>query len=296
MLAPVLWGSNPVVARLIEGAFPPLFLSWARWLIAGLLLVPLVWNERAEIVHAIHSRWKMLLLLALLSNVPQSGLIYKALETTTAINVGLLNSMVPVLVLLFGATFFDQKIKWRATLGIAVSFAGVATLLFQGSLDRLFQLRLNFGDLLVFAAVATFSVYTLLLPRRPQRLSLLAFLLTITVMGLIATLPAVAAELALTHAPRATTASVAGLFYLAVGPTLIGTICFSHGAERLGAVRAGIFVHLVPVSASIFAMLLVGEVIRPYHAAGFALVAGGALLALSDRLDHAVPGAVRPRA
>ena len=69
-----------------------------------------------------------------------------------------------------------------------------------------------------------------------------------------------------------------GLLYIGALATLISTALFSYGVERVGAVRAGILIHLMPVFSSVFATLFIGERLFAYHAAGFVLVAGGAIL------------------
>jgi drug/metabolite transporter (DMT)-like permease len=55
-------------------------------------------------------------------------------------------------------------------------------------------------------------------------------------------------------------------------------LLFGYGLIRVGPVQAGIFTHLVPVFAALFAALILGERLQPFHAAGFVLVAGGAVL------------------
>jgi len=55
-------------------------------------------------------------------------------------------------------------------------------------------------------------------------------------------------------------------------------LLFAHGIRRVGPVQAGLFTHLVPVFAALLATLLLGERLHAFHAAGFALVAGGAIL------------------
>src|SRR4051812_5695046 len=106
LAATALWGSNPGVARLIGAAIPPITLSWLRWFAVLCALIPFVWHERQAIGKALRRDWRVLVPLALLANVPQSALVYKGLETTTAVNVGLLNSTIPVLILLLGGLFF----------------------------------------------------------------------------------------------------------------------------------------------------------------------------------------------
>jgi len=289
--AAALWGSNPVVGRALVAHLPPITLSWSRWLLALCVLAPLVWRERHDIARALRRDWKILVPLALCANVPQSALIYAALETTSAINVGLLNSTIPVLILVLGALFFRRSVSGREVLGIALSFAGVAMILFRGSLDQVEVLALSRGDLLAFAGMLTWALYTLGLPRRPP-LTLLGFVAAMSVVGVTVCAPAVAVEILL-RPPQLDAATLAGLAYVALGPTLAGTLAFSYGAERLGGLRAGLFVHFMPVFAAALAIALLGERLQAYHLVGFMLVAGGALTALGvPRLLSSPPGAV----
>lgn len=282
LLAAALWGSNPVMARLIGDAVPPVTLSWCRWTLAACALAPLVWGERRQIAHALRNDWRRLLPLALLATVPQSALIYKGLETTTAVNVGLLNSTIPVLILLAGRLFFGRPMLPPEIAGIAVSIAGISVILFQGSLERALALSLNHGDLIAFGGMLTWALYSLLSKRSPQ-LSLLAFVACLALYGIVSTFPFVLAEVVFDRAPRVDSATAAALAYIALGPTLAGMLAYSTGLERVGALQAGVSVHFMPVFASLFAVLWLGEHLHYYHLAGFALVAGGALIAVDFR-------------
>jgi drug/metabolite transporter (DMT)-like permease len=282
LLAAAFWGSNPVMARLVGDAVPPVTLSWFRWTLAACAPTPMVWGERRQIRHALKDDWRRLLPLSWLATVPQSALIYKGLETTTAVNVGLLNSTIPVLILLLGGLFFARPTLPREIAGIAVSIAGVAVILFQGSLEQALRLSLNHGDLIAFGGMLTWALYSLML-KRPPELSLLAFVASLAVCGVVSTFPVMIAEVVFYRAPSFNPAAVATLAYIALGPTLAGMLAYSTGVERVGALQAGIFVHFMPVFASLFAVLLLGESLHHYHLAGFALVAGGALIAMDFR-------------
>jgi drug/metabolite transporter (DMT)-like permease len=289
LAAAALWGANPALGRMIGVAVPPVTLSWLRWLVVLCAVAPFVWPRRREVAAALRSHWRVLLILALLSNVPQSALIYKGLETTSAVNVGLLNSSIPVLILLIGALLFSRPVARREAAGIALSLVGVALLLFQGSLQRLLAVSLNRGDLFAFGGMLTWAFYTLLLPRRPG-LPLLAFVFCMSAIGVVLGAPAVLAEVTLDRAPRLESATLLGIALIAAGPTLGGTLAYSYGAERVGAVQAGVFIHFMPVFATLFATVLLDESVRAYHLAGFALVLAGALLAFdSSRLLSSRP-------
>ncbi len=67
--------------------------------------------------------------------------------------------------------------------------------------------------------------------------------------------------------------------YVAIFPSIIAYLCFNRGVELVGANRAGLFIHLMPVFGSLMAILFLGEAFRWYHAAGIPLIAAGIFLA-----------------
>lgn len=281
VLTMALWGSNPSLARLVLEALPPVALGWGRWFVVVVAVAPFVWPERRAIAEALSTRWRTLLLFALLATAPQSLVVYKGLERSSAVNLGLFNSTIPVLILVLGALFWGKRIRLREAAGIAVSMAGVAVILFQGSLARALDLAFNFGDLLIFAGMLMWSWYTLILAERPRALSSAALVFVIGALGVAVSTPLMLAEMVVHRAPRLETAALLTVVYIGLGPTLGAMLCYNYAVERVGAVRAGVLVHLMPVFASVFAVLLLGEPVHLYHAGGFALVVGGALLALS---------------
>ncbi len=281
VLTSALWGSNPSMSRLVLDAVPPVALAWSRWFVVLVCVLPLVWPERQVIAQALRTRWKTLLLFAMLAGAPQSVVIYQGLERSSAVNAGLFNSAIPVLILVLGAMFWGKRIRAREAGGIAVSLAGVLVILFQGSLAKALALAFNFGDVILFAGMAMWALYTLKLIDRPRALSPPALVAVIAAFGVLACAPLLAWESIAVHPPRLEGTTILALVYIGLGPTLGAMLCFNYAVERVGAVRAGVLVHLMPVFASVFAVLLLGERVHLFHAAGFALVAGGALLALA---------------
>lgn len=281
VLTMALWGSNPSVSRLVLEAVPPVALGWSRWFVVLVALAPFAWPERRAVAEALRTRWRTLLLFAVLASAPQSAVIYKGLELSSAVNLGLFNSAIPVLILVLGALFWGKRIRVHEALGIAVSMAGVLVILFQGSAAKALALAFNLGDLLIFGGMAMWALYTLKLSDRPARLSPPALVALIAAFGVAVSTPLLVAEAVLVHPPRLDATTLPALVYIGLGPTLGAMLCYNYAVARVGAVRAGVLVHLMPVFASVFAMLLLGEHVRLFHAAGFALVAGGALLALA---------------
>jgi len=281
VLTMALWGSNPSISRLVLEAVPPVALAWSRWFVVLVAVLPIVWPERRVIAEALRGRWKTLALLTVLAGAPQSVVVYKGLEWSSAINLGLFNSAIPVLILVLGALFWGRRIRVPEAGGIAVSLAGVLVILFQGSWAKALALAFNIGDLVLFAGMVQWALYTLKLIDRPRALSPPALVAILAAFGLIICTPLLVWEGIAVHPPRLDPATTLALVYIGLGPTLGAMLCFNFAVERVGAVRAGVLVHLMPVFASVFAVLLLGEQVHVFHAAGFALVAGGALLALA---------------
>ena len=272
-----LWGSNVVVSRALMDTIPPLLMAAARWAVVFVVLLPLVWPERRAIANSLRRDWKLLLALTLLGGAPQTALVYSGLAASTAIHLGLLNSTIPVFIILISWGWYARRPSRLEGAGLAISLIGVLLILVHGDLRSLLHLQFNHGDLLMLGAVVVWAIYTLRLKDRPQSLSLFAFVFALSLIGELLTLPFAALQWVRAGVHLGTREWL-GLLYIGAVVTLVSTVLFSYGVDRVGAVRAGILIHLMPVFSSAFAALFIGERLFLYHAAGFVLVAGGAIL------------------
>lgn len=273
-----LWGSIGVVSRALMETIPPVVMAAARWGVAFAVLLPLVWSERREIARAIGRDWKRLLFLTVVGGAPQSALVYTGLAASTAIHLGLLNSTIPVLIILISWGWRGRRPRRLEGTGLAISLVGVLLILAHGDLLALLQLQFNPGDLLMLGAMLVWAIYTLGLQDRPQSLSLFAFVFVMALMGITLTLPLAALQWHQAGGVHLGAGELLGLLYIGAFATLVSTALFGYGVERVGAVRAGILIHLMPVFSALFAALFIGERLYAYDVAGFVLVAGGATL------------------
>jgi drug/metabolite transporter (DMT)-like permease len=273
-----LSGSMGVVSRALMETIPPAVMATARWAVAFAVLLPLVWPERHEILRALRRDWRHLLFLTVVGGAPQSALVYTGLAQSTAINLGLLNSTIPVLIILISWGWRARRPRRLEAMGLAISLCGVLLILAHGDLRSLLLLQFNRGDLLMLCAMVVWAIYTMGLQNRPQSLSLFAFVFVMALMGELLTLPFAAHQWVQAGGVHLGAPELLGLIYIGALATLVSTALFSYGVERVGAVRAGILIHLMPVFSSVFATMFIGERLFAYHAAGFVLVAGGAIL------------------
>jgi drug/metabolite transporter (DMT)-like permease len=273
-----LWGSNAVVARGLLDSMSATQLAFARWLVVLVALAPFAWVEREDIRRALRTDARAYAILALLGFAPQTLVVYSALAHTTAVVIGLLNSAIPVLIVAVAAVWHSRRPHLLEGAGLAISSVGVLTIVAQGDLAALLALRFNGADLLAFVGMFIWALYTLRLARRPRGLSLPALVFVCGAIGELVIVPLAVAD-ALRHGVATLGGATAlGVVYIGLLPSLGAALLYGFGVTRLGAVRAGIFTHLVPVFSALFATTFLGERLYGFHAVGFVLVAGGAIV------------------
>ncbi len=284
-LPPLLWAGNAVVGRLMVGHVPPLALNALRWTLAALILAPLAWRVWRD-MRAIGASWVYLLALGTLGVGNFNALQYLALETSTPLNVTLINASMPLWMLLVGALFYSEKPAPRQLLGAALSLLGVATVVSRGAWSALAQVQFVIGDAYMLIAVIGWAVYSWLLVRPPASMRApqrpdwdwAAFLFVQALFGLIAAGGAGLVEAAVVAHPPIDWRNpwlLLGLLYVAVGPSIIAYRCWGLGVARAGPAIAAFFANLSPLFAALLSAWLLQQWPQPYHAAAFALIVAG---------------------
>ena len=273
-----LWGSTSAVAKLMLDSFAPVMLNWLRWVIVMLITAPFAWNERAALAQALRTRWRTFLLLILLGGSLQSSVVFFGLSLSSAIHLGLFNSAIPVIILTLGWLFFGETLRAKEVLGVTISAIGVIVIFFQGSFDILRRLAVLPGDPILLAGMLLWAIYSLSLNRRPANVSLITLMFVIAAASVPLAAPLVWFEAQSHPLPALTWPLVTGLFYLAAITNLGAMLLYGFAIKRIGPMQASLFIHIMPLFAVLFASLFVGEQLHWYHAAGFVLVASGAIL------------------
>ena len=148
---PLMWAGNAVVGRLVRDDIPPFTLNFLRWVLAFAILLPLAaWVLRRS--GGMWSHWRRFAVLGLFGVGLYNTLQYLALQTSTALNVTLVASSMPLWMLLLGTLFFDTRVSRQQLVGAGLSMSGVVVVLTRGDWTELLGLRLVVGDLFMLAA------------------------------------------------------------------------------------------------------------------------------------------------
>ncbi len=283
MLLPGLfWAGNSIVARSVAGEVPPVGLAFWRWTFAAVLVLPLAWPHLRRDVPLMLRNWPIMLVLTALGISVFNTFLYLGAQTTTAINLVMLQTLMPVLVVIGTFAIFHETVTLIQGAGIILSLGGALTLISHGDPAVLAHLDFKTGDLWMLAAVASYAAYTVLLRLRPA-VHGLSFAWASFAVGATLLVPFYIAETLLGRPMPVSTHSALAIGYVSVFASILAYLAFNRIVELVGANTAGLAVHLVPVFGTILAMLLLGESLHAYHAMGIALIGTGIVLATRRR-------------
>ncbi len=267
----LFWAGNSIVGRAVRFDIPPGTLAFGRWTLAFLLVLPFaavpIVRERAAILR----HWKWIVALGVLGVGAFNTFLYHGLRHTTAANALLLQAAIPAAVVLLDRLIFGMKAdRWHVA-GVVFSILGVMAIVFKGDPASALVLHFGTGDLLVLCSVAAWSIYTVLLRRRPP-IALVSFVALTFGVGALVNAPLAFAEWHAGETPVWSPVVIAAFAYVALLPSLAAYFIYNWAVARIGPARAGQAITLMPLFGALLSALLLGETLHAYHLAGMALI------------------------
>jgi drug/metabolite transporter (DMT)-like permease len=278
VLGNVFWASNIIVGRAILGDVPAIALSFWRWTGAFAVAFWFAWPHLKKDWPVLLAHWKIMLLLAATGIAFFNTVAYIGLAGTTALNVLLMQSSLPLVVTVWAFVLLKEWPSGWQLVAITISLAGVAFVAARGSLDALLALRFYRADVWVMASVIILGSYMVLLRLRPD-VHPLSFMQAAMGLGALMVAPLYLRELSLGMRITDHWQNFAGIAYMAVFPSFISYLFFNRGVQLIGATRAGQSTHLIPITGSIMAVMFLSETLHVYHFVGIVLIGAGIGLA-----------------
>lgn len=274
-LTALFWSGNMVIGRGVRADVPPMALAFWRWAIALLLVLPLALPHLKTQWPQLKQGWKPVLLLGVLGVGCYNTFAYIALQYTSATNAVLLNSFIPVATIAISWAFLGKHLRRIEGIGVLISLCGALTIVAHGDFNILLHLNLNLGDVWMLGAVLVWAIYTVGLAWRPAGVHPMLMLGAMTAVGLLALTPAYLWEIAGGRQINLHAASLASIAYVGVFPSFVGYIFYNRGVAEVGANKASLFIHLMPVFGTLLSALFLGEIPYWYHYLGIGLIFTG---------------------
>ncbi|AAY39474.1 DMT family transporter [Pseudomonas fragariae (ex Marin et al. 2024)] len=275
LITVLIWAINTAVTKASAGVIFPAEIGFYRWALAGLLFTPFmlgpVWANRAAIKPVLGK----IFILAVLGTALYQSLAYFAASLTTATNMGIIQSMVPMMALGLSIACLGTRLTSGALLGAVLSFTGVLVVVSAGNPAGLIEQGVNRGDAMVLVAAASYAVYSTLLKKWQLRLPPLQLLYVQILLAIMVLLP----PFMLSAKTGLNASNLPMVLYAAIPTSMLAPWLWMTSIMRLGPSRTTLFFNLMPIATALIAAATLGEQLALYHLFGGALTLCGVILA-----------------
>jgi drug/metabolite transporter (DMT)-like permease len=279
VLATLFWSGNFIVGKIaFVDNVPPFSLTFFRWLLVWIILIPFTYKELFKLKKIIFQNAFLLFFLGLTSVGLFNSFIYNALNFTQVINASLFNAVIPAAIILLCFIFKLDKTNKYQLLGLVITLLGILSIITKLDLNILLTLNFNKGDLLMIGAVITWGVYSAFLKKIKFEVSLLTLVHILCTFGLITLIPQFLYELLQGQTVTMNSNFIYSLLYLALFPSIGSYYCWAGAVSIIGANRSGIFLSLIPLFSTIMAIFFFNEKFQYYHFIGSVLTLFGLFL------------------
>ena len=274
LLAVIFWAGNTVVNKLTVGAIYPSEIGFYRWLFAALLLTPFLVRPALRSWPTAKHYLGKIFVLGFLGMAVYQSLAYFAAPKTTATNMGIILSLMPMMSLTLAILVLGQKLTLGALFGSVVSFAGVLWVISEGNLTNLLHHGMNMGDAMMLVATLSYAIYSTLLKKWQIPLSAMTMLYLQVLVAVIILFPL------FLWSPKVglNTTNLPLIVYACIFASIAAPLAWMTGIKHLGPSSTAGFFNLGPVITAVIAWFILSEQLSSYHFIGGGMTIFGVLL------------------
>ena len=272
LVSQALFGSNQIMGRLIEGAVPPIGLSFWRWIIATLVVLPFTIKYIRKFGPIIIQEWRIYLGISFCLIVLGNTTIYIALNYTTAINAAIVSSVQPAVTFALSWILYREFVTKGQIAGAGVAVVGILYIISRGDFAALITLRPNPGDIWMVVSVIGFSLYAVLLKKLPSSVPAILTLNVIQFLGIILLLPFYVWEFLYSQPMDLNNVTVISVLWAGIMVAVAAVGLWNYANLKLGANKASGTIHLRLIMITIMAIIFLGERLELFHFIAFGII------------------------
>jgi drug/metabolite transporter (DMT)-like permease len=287
ILTTIFWSGNFIVGKAASMfQIPPFSLNFYRWFFAGLILLPFTYKEIIGKKKYILDNLGLFIILGITSITIFNSIVYYSLQYTQVISGILMISTIPVWIIFISSILNIEKTNIFQILGVILSLTGVIFIITKADLNLTKKMDFNKGDLSMVIAMFSWAIYSALLKRKKYEISQISFLEVIIICGLIFLIPIYFIEMSKGHIIILGKPFYLTLAYVVFFPGLAAFFFWIKGISIIGANRAGVFLHLMPIFGAIMAMIIFDEQFMFYHFLGAIFIIAGITLSNKKTINN----------
>ncbi|WP_445490794.1 DMT family transporter [Niallia sp. 03133] len=252
VLANLFWGGHYVFGKFVVAEMDPLQITFSRWVIAVVFLFPIAQLIERPKWREVWKHWKVLLAMAATGVIGYNFFLYTALQYTTSLDAALINSLNPMLIVLFSVVFLKERLGLVNIGGVFISLVGVLLILTKGHLEQLLSIHYNKGELIMLLVIFIWTLYSVL-SRKMKGVPPISATAISVLLGLFILLPFILFEgISLPHSKNA----IIGILYIGFFPSVWSFVFWNTAISKMNASKAGIYLNLITVFTAIISIFL----------------------------------------
>jgi len=284
ILTTLFWSGNFIVGKAASiYQIPPFSLNFYRWLFAFLILLPFTFKEILSHKKYILDNISFFIILGITSITIFNSIVYYSLYYTQVISGVLMISTIPVWIMFIASILKIEKTNLFQIIGVILSLTGVMFIITKGDIELIKSLDFNKGDLSMVVAMFAWATYSALLRKKTYEISQIALLEIIIICGLVFLIPIYFIEMSSGNLIILGKPFILTLIYVVLFPGILAFLFWIKGIAIIGANRAGVFLHLMPIFGALMAMVIFKEKFMFYHSLGAIFIIAGITLSNKNK-------------
>jgi len=277
-LTAVFWGGTFIAGKGLAGNVDPYCAAFLRFAIASVFLVLLTWRTQGGLPAVNRGQVLNIIFLGLTGIFAYNILFFTGLSLINANRASLIIATNPIFISLFSVLLFKDKLSGLKIAGLCLSVGGALLVISSGHITSIFKTGIGQGELAIFGCVISWVSYSIMGKPLMKDLSPMAAVCYSAVAGtLMLFFPALGHGL-FTNLPAYSITDWANLFYLGFFGTVLGFFWYYEGIQKIGPMKAGVFINFVPVSAIVLSYFFLKEPVTKDILTGALLVIAGVYL------------------
>ncbi len=279
VLTTIFWSGNFIVGKAASiYEIPPFSLNFFRWFFAGIILLPFTFKELIQKKNYIIKNLSFFIILGITSITIFNSIVYYSLYYTQVITGVLMISTIPVWIIFISSILRIERTNIYQIIGVVLSLVGVIIIVTKIDFKIIKSLDFNRGDLSMIVAMLSWAIYSSLLKKKKYEISQTTLLQLVIIFGLIFLTPISIGEYFIGNKIKLGTPFYLTLTYVIFFPGLFAFFFWIKGISIIGANRAGIFLHLMPIFGALMAIMIFDEKFMYYHLFGAIFIIAGIIL------------------
>lgn len=275
---PAIWGGTFVGGKIVVASLTPLMGSFARYVVACIALLVAAFALEGGLPKLTRRQMVGTFVLGLFGVFGYNLFFMGALERLPGSRAALIIALNPAITIAISALALRESLSPRRWLGVAIALLGVAIVVSHGDLPSLVSGSIGVGELLMFGAVTSWALYTVVGRKVLGGLTPLAATNYAALWGTLLLGAISAPQFASLTAAQFDWRVIVSLLYLGVFGTALAFVWYYMSVKRIGAGPTSIFNNLVPVFGVAISVLLLGEHILVSMLIGGAVTIAGVLM------------------